>query len=457
MKIGVKIQLLTTVWLILILVLVNTAVYTIFSTRATTAELNRLMDQTENMVEAVRVNPDSPFSPAELLRTNLPANGLIRVVNEQGEELLIVTKRTDLTALPVQYSDRQQTTTFFHADGEQIAVAMHPIIWSDGSVVSLQVGESLALIQENIRQLGLVLILSTLVVLLPVFIGSRVLGRIILQPIKAMIKTMEEIQRKKTFKQISLKKHSNDELAHMAATFNRMIELLQENFEKQQQFVSDASHELRTPLTVIESYAALLKRWGAKKPDVLEESVEAIHSEAQRMKLLTEQMLRLAKNDTAGEIDVQRVELVELCQDISRTLAKTYQREIRFISTEDSLYGWTDEQLLKQILFILLDNAMKYSEGKVVLQIGKNLNKLYIRVEDEGIGIPAEDLEKVFDRFYRVDKARNRSTGGSGLGLSIASNLVRALNGEIHLESEEGKGTIVTLMLPVPPEKASEK
>lgn len=109
---------------------------------------------------------------------------------------------------------------------------------------------------------------------------------------------MEEIQVSRTFKKIDLSSSSKDELDQMANTFNNMMDLLEENYKKQEQFVSDASHELKTPLTVVESYANMLKRWGMKRPDILEEAIEAIHSESLRMKQLTSQMLVLAKDES---------------------------------------------------------------------------------------------------------------------------------------------------------------
>ena len=120
---------------------------------------------------------------------------------------------------------------------------------------------------------------------------------------------MEEIQKSKTFKKIRRDRSSKDELDQMANTFNNMMDLLEENYQKQEQFVSDASHELKTPLTVIVSYVDMLKRWGMKRPDILEEAIEAIHSESIRMKQLTEQMLLLAKGDTEWELKIEQVNI----------------------------------------------------------------------------------------------------------------------------------------------------
>lgn len=447
MKLKNKIQLFTTVWLILVLVLVNLGVYLLFSSMTIQAELNRLKEQIGQIVEAMKPNTDPLLKPADILRSSLPVNGMIRVLNENADPHLIITKRTELTELPITYSSGQATFTLQHPNGEQFAVAQHPLIWNDGSVVTLEVSESLAVIQGNIQRLGIVLVLASLTVLLPVYIGSRLLGRVILLPIQAMIATMEEIRQDGGFKKIRLKARGQDELGQMAFTFNRMIDLLKENFEKQQQFVSDASHELRTPLTILESYASLLKRWGTKRPDILEEGVDAIYSEALRMRGLTEQLLQLAKEDMKSELQLASIELVSFCQQVSKTIANSYQREIIIHSQIPTVYAYTDHQKLKQILYILLDNAFKYSDEKVVLTIGQDKVTPYFSIQDLGIGIPKNELSNVFDRFYRVDKARQRRTGGSGLGLSIAREIIHHLGGEIELQSEEGKGTCVTVFL----------
>ena len=132
--------------------------------------------------------------------------------------------------------------------------------------------------EEMLAVLRIVLIAVTIIAMIPVLISSTILSNFIARPIRWMINTMKEIQTSGQFKRLSLEEKSKDELVEMGKTFNHMIDLLQANFEKQEQFVSNASHELKTPLTVIESYASLLKRKGWQRPDLFDESIEAIHS-----------------------------------------------------------------------------------------------------------------------------------------------------------------------------------
>jgi signal transduction histidine kinase len=263
-----------------------------------------------------------------------------------------------------------------------------------------------------------------------------------------MIKTMTEIRKSGTFKTIKLEGNSKDELFQMGQTFNHMIELLEMNFEKQEQFVSNASHELKTPLTIIESYTSLLKRRGLKEPQLFTESIEAIHSEALRMKEMTEQLLMLARHHEQWNIELNQVNLNQLLNQTVSVFKNAYNRDIKFaVVNEAPLLIETDEKKLKQLLFIFLDNARKYSDESILVELGKEKDEIYIKIIDHGIGIQESELPKVFDRFYRVDKARSRKQGGSGLGLSIAKEIADAIGIEVQLDSEAGIGTTATLLI----------
>lgn len=158
---------------------------------------------------------------------------------------------------------------------------------------------------------------------------------------------MKDIQREKAFKTISLEGQSHDELYQMGLTFNEMASMLKEHYDKQRQFVQDASHELKTPLTIIESYSNLMKRWGAKRPEVLEESIEAIHSEAIHMKKLTNQSLTLAKSHKELELDLKTVDLVEMSRAVIQTLQPVYKRDIFLEAGKEHLLVTADEERIK--------------------------------------------------------------------------------------------------------------
>ncbi|PTM51333.1 sensor histidine kinase [Desmospora activa] len=447
MKLSTKIQLFTTVILLVLLVGANAGVYALFQMQTNNAEVERLQGTAESIMRAVNVTDGGERSATRLLRAYLTEDGMIRVVNAQQTALLTVTEQPELMQdVSPQFRDRQDHRIFSREDGRYLTV-FYPLVWEDGQVVTLEVTESLYLIEENLQILRWVLFLATVIVLIPTIIAGRVLSGLVLHPIHSLIQTMENNRRQGAFQRLQLNKRSNDELKQMAVTYNRMMDWMEESFQKQQQFVSDASHELKTPLTVIESYANLLKRWGREKPEVRDEAVEAIHAEAKRMKALTHQMLDLARDDTHEILQLETVDLGDLCRDAVRPLARTTGQMIR-VKAESDVLAVGDAEKLRQLLFILVDNALKYSEDEVDVQVETTEQGPRIQVQDRGIGIPEEDQERIFERFYRVDKARSRETGGSGLGLSIANRIVAAHRGELTLTSTEGEGTVMTIQLP---------
>ncbi|MGL5886089.1 MAG: sensor histidine kinase, partial [Bombilactobacillus sp.] len=220
------------------------------------------------------------------------------------------------------------------------------------------------------------------------------------------------------------------------------------------EFVEDVSHELRTPVAVIEGHLKLLQRWGKDDPQVLEESINASVSEIDRMKKLIQEMLDLTR---AEQIEVNYVK--ETTQ-ANETIQQAYNDFVMLhpdfqISLDDTIPPHTLAQIyrnhLMQILVILLDNAVKYSQDRkeINLSVSTESNMLTIAVQDFGVGIASKDLERIFNRFYRVDKARSRQSGGNGLGLSIAKKIVEMYKGTITAESALGSGTIFRINLPL--------
>ncbi len=446
MSIKTKIQLYTALLLLFMLLLVSLAIYFLFHKLTTDTEVERVTAQTETIVEALRA--DFSVQASDLFRAYMPASGMVRLINEAGESISTVTKEARLTQIPTTFRTQQGHTFYTMEDGERYVIAYFPTIWTDGSIVTLEVTESLAPVQETLHTLRVVLTVSSLLVLIPSIIGGRLISNLILRPLKAIVGTMKEIQERGIFKQIELKGRSKDELYKLADTFNTMINKLKTNFEKQEQFVSDASHELKTPLTVIDSYVHLLKRWGHRKPEVMDEAIEALSSETERMKSLIQQLLTLAKDASDGQVKLEKIDVIALCRSTVERFRQTYEREIDVQTLTPQVYAMVDEQKIKQVLYILLDNALKYSADKVTVQVRSQEDTVNVTVEDRGQGIPAKDIPHIFDRFYRVDKTRSRESGGTGLGLSIARSLVRAHHGEISVQSEEHRGSVFTVTLP---------
>lgn len=447
MRLSNKIHLYSSVLFVVLLVLLNLFIYMLFSNQTMDSELAKIKSATENI--ASNITQAAGRIPAEdLLRAYVPMDGMIRIVSNEEMSLFVVTSSSEvgLSQSPVMRYAEQRSQVIAH-EGRNYALVSIPLIWQDGQVVNLQVTESLQTIESNLKVLRNVLVIVTLVAMVPVFLSGRLLSNLITRPIVSMIRTMQEIRRSGRFKRLELQKRSRDELYEMGETFNQMIELLETHFEKQEQFVANASHELKTPLTVIESYASLLKRRGLEQPDLFEEALDAIHSEAVRMRELSQQLLLLAKHDEQWNLNKERLDLKKLVSSSAKAFHNAYGRDIE-VAAAQPVKGYSDEKKLKQLIFIFLDNARKYSEDKIVLYVGRISNGAYIRIEDRGIGIPGHELEKVFDRFYRVDKARSRKDGSAGLGLALAKEIAEAIGARIELDSLEGAGTTVTIVLP---------
>ena len=227
---------------------------------------------------------------------------------------------------------------------------------------------------------------------------------------------------------------------------------------QQARFVSDASHELRTPISVIQGYANMLERWGKNDEKVLDEYVAAIKHETASMSRLVEQLLFLARGDNGkNQLKMENTDLQEMMQDICDEYAMVDSRHNFILRPGDSVVtAYCDYSLIKQTARILADNAVKYTPEGNDIFISAYLSEGGIpafEIQDTGIGIAAEDIPKIFERFYRADDARNRKTGGTGLGLSIAAWIVERHGGYFEVKSYPEAGTRITVFLPVKQEK----
>ncbi len=445
MRLRNRINLYTSVLFIVLLLIMNVIVYYAFSKLLIDSEMKQNQEEAERIVQGINQSIGLVESD-DLLRAYVPVDGMIRIVSEDKSETLTATSSSEkqLPETNIQYLSDEKSERIEHKQQLYSFVSI-PIIWSNGDVMNLQITTSLHEVVENLAILRIVLITVSLIAMIPVIISSRLLSNLITTPITSMIDTMTEIRKSGRLKHLEFKRGSKDELEEMGNTFNHMIDILKTNSDKQEQFVSNASHELKTPLTVIESYASLLKRRGNTDQEVFEESIEAIHSEAIRMREMTEQLLLLARPNEMWTILIEPLNLTEFVQQSVATFQKAFDREI-FLTIEKDLTVQTDKQKLNQLLYIFLDNARKYSEDAITVTIDKLNDKTRIIISDHGIGIPKEQQSKVFDRFYRVDQARNRSTGGTGLGLSLAKELADAIGATIVLDSIEGLGTTVKII-----------
>ncbi|WP_432405353.1 sensor histidine kinase [Wukongibacter sp. M2B1] len=294
------------------------------------------------------------------------------------------------------------------------------------------------------------LIVNIIGLIIVIVIGFR-LSKRMLSPIKDMTERVNAITVQNLDTRLDVG-GAYDELRDLAVTFNQMFDKIQASYEKQNQFVSDASHELRTPISVIQGYINLLDRWGKGDKDILDESIVAIKGESEAMKDLIEKLLFLARSDK-NLLDLQ-IEYFYINELIDEVIFET-----KLIDSNHTIIGETnenisinaDKKLLKQAIRIFIDNSVKFTPKGGTIKVSSCLQKrqLLIIVEDTGVGIPKEDIDHVFNRFYRSDKSRTKETGGHGLGLSIAKLIIDEHGGHLKVESKVNIGTKIKMFLPI--------
>ena len=282
-------------------------------------------------------------------------------------------------------------------------------------------------------------------------ISGYSISKKMLEPIDQITKTADNISINNLKQRIEVI-GPDDELKRLGNTFNKMIDGLQGAFDRQIQFVSDASHELKTPIAVIQGYANLLDRWGKDDRDALEKSIYAIKLETSNMANLVEKLLFIAKGNSVNQrIDKKEFWLNELICEVVRESNLIDHSHIIASDKNDFISMFADYKMLKQMLRIFIDNSIKFTpeQGKIDISSEIHNKTVKITVSDSGIGIPKDEIQNVFERFYTIDKSRSKEKGGTGLGLSIAKLIVDMHNGTINIESTEGIGTKVTVILSI--------
>ncbi|MGE4354648.1 MAG: sensor histidine kinase [Oscillospiraceae bacterium] len=244
----------------------------------------------------------------------------------------------------------------------------------------------------------------------------------------------------------------NDEVSELSREFNSMTDQLRETEERRRRFVSDASHELKTPLASIRLLSDSIVQTEGMDVETMREFVTDIGNESERLQRTTEKLLSLTRLDSVSILHREAVDVKQVAENTLRLL-QPLARDLKIFLKYDLSEGciiFANADDLYQIIFNLVENGIKYNtpDGMVHLHLASKENAVRLIVEDSGIGIPAEDMPHIFDRFYRVDKARSREAGGSGLGLSIVHDAVLANGGSIEVSANEPKGTRFTVLFP---------
>jgi two-component system OmpR family sensor kinase len=352
---------------------------------------------------------------------------------------------------PANLAATEPTYASVLRDGGRFRVLSVPLHSNGIPIGVLQTGTSLAIFDalraDLVRYL---LVLSAIAILLAGMFGL-ISGRRALAPLATVTETALQITRADDLsRRIPMQSGPEDEVGKLIIAFNDTMARLEKLFATQRRFVADIGHELRTPLTVIRGNVDLMRRMGAED----EQSLHSIELEVDRLARLVEDLLILAQAESGKlPMDRRRVEFDTLLLEVfSQAHVLAGERVSLEIGKIDQVLVCGDRDRLKQVVLNLVANAIKYTKegGAVTVNLSKEEGKAKFSVKDSGVGISAEDLPHVFERFYRGDKSRSRSKeGGFGLGLSIAYWIIRNHGGEIEVKSRPRKGSTFTVLLPL--------
>ncbi|MFD2608446.1 sensor histidine kinase [Deinococcus taklimakanensis] len=402
------------------------------------------------------------------LRTLLDAGRQTIAVDEDrplrlsDEQLMALIERPDgqlLLDVPVQESRFRDVPTPMRVLVRLAPLQLEPASLG-GSLTDLNaaptlaityVGRSLAEINGTLAKLQNVIALLFLGGLLTAGTGAYLLAGRALQPLRQVQRAAEGIGGANLTERVPVP-GTGDEVQALAQALNGMLGRLEQSFESQRRFTSDASHELRTPVTAISGHAGyLLRRTNPTGQQA--ESLKIIQSESERLTNLIASLLELARSDSGALVLSRQPVLSGLfLVEIVRELAPLAQAQGTALEvTGQDVHFEGDHDRLKQVVINLVGNALKAGATRVTLgsELASDAAHIHLTVQDDGPGIPQDQLERLFDRFYRLEDSRSRDQGGAGLGLSIAKGIVDAHGGRIWLESELGQGTTAHVELPL--------
>lgn len=300
------------------------------------------------------------------------------------------------------------------------------------------------------RKIILSILEASFVLIFITIITSIVIAKRFYNKIIPPLENLRDITNKVNLENMNYKLESKNnfvEFNSIINSYNNMLKRLQSQTEAQINFVNSASYEMKTPIFIISGYINLIKRWGIENKDIVIEALNSIEEETKNMSSLISKLLFLAKDDY-DEKENKNFNISEAITEIINDLKIIYPNQKINFSSKKSFIN-SDYHLIRQLFLNLIENAIKYGRDKeIYINIRENKN-IIVDIIDNGEGISQENLKHIFDRFFRVDKARSREMKSHGLGLSIVKKIVETLNIDLDIRSELNKGTIVTLTLPL--------
>jgi heavy metal sensor kinase len=389
--------------------------------------------------------------------SDLVERGLtIRILSPQGNIIEAFGPYRNLPFSPSSLSTAQQNQSEFFTitdltESEPVRFYSAPIIQNGSLAGIVQVAQSLGPVDDTLTRLLTTILLGIPLLIVIAGLGGYFLAARALAPIDKMTRTAQRISAEDLSARLDLP-GTNDEVGRLAATFDQMIQHLDEAFRRERRFTADASHELRTPLAAMQAIISVIRE-EPRSPEDYEFALDDLAEETDRLRTLTEDLLRLARNDTNNSYEFEPLDLSTLLTDLTESLQPLVEKKGLVLKSEivDNLTITGDSDALIRLFVNLLDNAIKYTpEGEITCCLRHTSDGFVeVSITDSGSGIPEEDLPHIFKRFYRVEQSR--STRGSGLGLSIASQIAQAHGGNIIATSTVGKGATFLVRLPGTP------
>ena len=338
------------------------------------------------------------------------------------------------------------------ADDRYVAYGTHEMIGPRGPIGILLYVSRIQGMMDSLGQVQSQLIMVFVLLAAAAMILAMFLSRVLTKPIVNLSKSMRKMG--KGDLSVRVPEKGSGELRQLAETYNTMAAQLENLDKTRNQFVSNASHELKTPLATMKIMLETMIYQPDMPAELRQEFMGDLNHEIDRLTGIITDLLTLTRMDNNGSpLTKEDIDMSALTEEVVRLLRPAAEKKGQTLKerVEPGLHLNGDRTKLNQVLYNLIDNAMKYTQddGEIRVSLAAEENDLIWRVKDNGVGIPPEDQEHIFDRFYRVDKARSRETGGTGLGLSIVRQLVSMHGGTIRVESEFGKGSCFIVTLPM--------
>lgn len=320
-------------------------------------------------------------------------------------------------------------------------VLMEGVFQEDNKDYSIQILQQEEIMEEFAEKYVPIYAGSIILGLILSIIGAIFVSKRFIKKLKVLTNTMIEVKEHGIKERVEISK-AHDEFDRVSLVFNSMMDEVEEAFEEQSRFVSDASHELKTPLTALKGHLSMIKRWGKNDKERLEKSLDICISETDRLNKIVQDLLLLSKSEKE-EIDLSLVEFIKV-KPIINELINHYSilnNKISFsVEIEEDAELKIMPDHLKQLLIIFLDNAIKYND-KDIIEVKLKLKDDILSIRDNGIGIAEEEIPYIMKRFYKTDKSRVNKNNSFGLGLSIAERIIKNYHGSIFIKSKIGEFT----------------